>query len=176
MLESLFATLLKTLLQHRCFPVKFAKFLWIPCLQNTYGWMLFLIVLTFLMGLYFFFYRHGKWSDLFIALYFLYFCALISEERWCLIAVVDWILKQRVTICFITSISLNERSLLSLNERSLQNVRTDNPNPLSKNEDALTHLLLYGDNTLTDNTNTFLLNSVIEYITSTKRYNDLLIL
>ena len=44
------------------------------------------------------------------------------------------------------------------------------------NEDALTHLLLYGDNTLTDNTNTFLLNSVIEYITSTKRFNDPLIL
>ena len=37
------------------------------------------------------------------------------------------------------------------------------------NEDALTHLLLYGDNILTDNKNTFLLNSVTEYITSTKR-------
>ena len=44
------------------------------------------------------------------------------------------------------------------------------------NEDALTHLLLYGDNTLTDNTNTFLLNSVIEYITSAKPFNDPLIL
>ena len=31
----------------------------------------------------------------------------------------------------------------------------------------LTLLLLYGGNTLTDDTNTFLLNSVIEYITST---------
>ena len=64
----------------------------------------------------------------------------------------------------------NERQTL------LQNVRTVNPNLLSMNEDALTHLLLYGDNTLTDNTNTFLLNSVIEYITSTKRFNDPLIL
>ena len=32
------------------------------------------------------------------------------------------------------------------------------------NEDTLTHLSLYGDNTLMDNTNTFLLNYVIEYI------------
>ena len=39
------------------------------------------------------------------------------------------------------------------------------------NEDKLAHLLLYGDNTLTDNTNTFLLNSVIESTTSTKRFN-----
>ena len=39
-------------------------------------------------------------------------------------------------------------------------------------EDALTHLLLYGNNTLADVTNTFLLNSVIEYITSTKHFND----
>ena len=44
------------------------------------------------------------------------------------------------------------------------------------NEDALTHLLFYVDNTLTDNTNTFLLNSLIEYITATKRFNDPLIL
>ena len=64
----------------------------------------------------------------------------------------------------------NERQTL------LQNVRTINPNLLSINEDALTHLLLYGNNTLTDKTNTFLLNSVIEYITSTKRFNDPLIL
>ena len=30
-------------------------------------------------------------------------------------------------------------------------------------EDVLTHLLLYGDNTLTHDANTFLLNSVIEF-------------
>ena len=47
----------------------------------------------------------------------------------------------------------NERQTL------LQNIRTVNPNLLSINEDALTHLLLYGDNTLTNKTNTFLLNS-----------------
>ena len=58
----------------------------------------------------------------------------------------------------------------------LQNVRIVNPDFLSMNKDFLTHLLLYGDNTLTDNTNTFLLNSFIEYITSTKRFNDPLIL
>ena len=55
-------------------------------------------------------------------------------------------------------------------------VRNVNPNLLSMKEDALTHLLLYGNNTLTDNTNTFFLNSVNEYITSTKRFNDPLIL
>ena len=44
------------------------------------------------------------------------------------------------------------------------------------NEDVLTHLLLYGDNGLMGNTNNFLLNSVIEYMTSTKRFNDPLIL
>ena len=35
------------------------------------------------------------------------------------------------------------------------------------NEHALTYLLLYGDKILTDSTNTFLLNYVIEYVTST---------
>ena len=44
------------------------------------------------------------------------------------------------------------------------------------NDDALTHLLLHGDNTSTDNTNTFLLNYFIQYITLTKRFNDPLIL
>ena len=44
------------------------------------------------------------------------------------------------------------------------------------NEDMLTLLLLHGDNNLTDNTNAFLLNSVIEYITSTNRLNNPLIL
>lgn len=33
---------------------------------------------------------------------------------------------------------------------------------LSLSEDTLTRLLLYDDNTLTDNTNTLLLNSVID--------------
>ena len=42
----------------------------------------------------------------------------------------------------------------------LQNVLTVNPNLLSMNADVLTHLLLYGNNTLTGNTNTFPLNSV----------------
>ena len=64
----------------------------------------------------------------------------------------------------------NERQTL------LQNVRIGNPNLLSMNEDALIHLLLYGDNSLTVNRNTFLLNSVIEYIISTERFSDPLIL
>ena len=64
----------------------------------------------------------------------------------------------------------NERQTL------LQNIRNVDPNLLAMNEDTLTHLSLYGDNTLMDNTNTFLLNYVIEYITSTKRFNDSLFL
>ena len=43
------------------------------------------------------------------------------------------------------------------------------------NEDALSNLLLYGDSTLTDKTNTFLLN-FSEYIISTTHFNDPLIL
>ena len=46
----------------------------------------------------------------------------------------------------------------------------------SMNEDTLNYLLLYGDNNLKDKTNTFLLNSVTQYLTSTKDFNDLLIL
>ena len=64
----------------------------------------------------------------------------------------------------------NERQTL------LQNFRIVNPKLLSMSEDALTHLLLYGDNSLTDNTNTFILNSVIEYIISTEGFSDPLIL
>ena len=64
----------------------------------------------------------------------------------------------------------SERQTLS------QNVRQANLNCLSIYEDALTHLLLYGHNILTENRNTFLSNSVIEYITSAKHFNDLLIL
>ena len=64
------------------------------------------------------------------------------------------------------------------NERQslVENVRIVKQNLLSMTQDVLTHLLLHGDNTLTDSTITFLLNSVIEYITSTKHFNDPLIL
>ena len=64
--------------------------------------------------------------------------------------------------------------LNSKNEKQtlLQNVRNVNLNLLSINKDVLTQLLLFGDNTLTDKRNTFLLNSVIEYITSTECFND----
>ena len=58
----------------------------------------------------------------------------------------------------------------------LQKVRTDNPNLLSLNEDASPHLLLCADNTLAHNRSNFLLNSVTEYITSTKHFRDPLIL
>ena len=58
----------------------------------------------------------------------------------------------------------------------LENARIVNQNSLSMNEDAFIHLLLYDKNTLTDNINIFLLNSVIEYITPAKRFNDPLIL
>ena len=58
----------------------------------------------------------------------------------------------------------------------LQNARIVNPNLLFMNEDTLTHLLLYDDYTLTDNTNTFLLISFIKDIPLTKHFNDPLIL
>ena len=54
----------------------------------------------------------------------------------------------------------------------LQNIGTINSNLLYMNEDVLTHLLLFDDNTLTDSTDTFLLNWAIEYITSPKRFHD----
>ena len=63
------------------------------------------------------------------------------------------------TICNCSSaIELTKHYLLHClnfkNERQTlpQNVRNINPNLLSVKDDALTHLLLYGDNTLTDNT------------------------
>ena len=43
------------------------------------------------------------------------------------------------------------------------------------NEDASTHLLVYGDNTLTNNANSYILNSVIKYKTPAKHFNDPLI-
>ena len=55
----------------------------------------------------------------------------------------------------------------------LRNVRIPK-SPMS--EDALIQLLPHGDSSLTDNTNTFFLNSVIEYIVSTKLFKDPLIL
>ena len=42
-LNQISATLLKSSLWHRCFPVNFATFLRIPFLQNTSGWLLLLI-------------------------------------------------------------------------------------------------------------------------------------
>ena len=63
------------------------------------------------------------------------------------------------------------------NERQsfLQNVRIINPNLLSMSKDKLTHLLLYGAHSLTDITNSFLLNSVIEYKTPAIRFNNPLV-
>ena len=58
---------------------------------------------------------------------------------------------------------------------SPQNVGIISSNFISINKDALTHLLVYDDNILKDSTNTFVLNSIIEYITSTKCcYNPLI--
>ena len=44
------------------------------------------------------------------------------------------------------------------------------------NEFFLTHLSIYNNSTLTDSTNTFLLNLVTEYIVSAKGFDNLLIL
>ena len=42
---------------------------------------------------------------------------------------------------------------------------------LSKNEPSLTHLLLYGDPKCNSNVNAFILNSAIEFILSSGRFN-----
>ena len=63
-----------------------------------------------------------------------------------------------ITFSFCLNFKNESKSLL-------QNIRIVNPNLLSMNKDVLTHLSLCGYNVLTDNTNTLLLNSVIEYIT-----------
>ena len=57
-----------------------------------------------------------------------------------------------------------------------QNVRIINSDLLFMNEETLTFLLLYDDNSLTDSTNTILLNSVIENVTWARRFEDPFIL
>ena len=57
-----------------------------------------------------------------------------------------------------------------------QNVRIIDSDLLFMNEETLTFLLLYDDNSLTDSTNTILLNSVIENVTWAKRFEDPFIL
>ena len=67
----------------------------------------------------------------------------------------------------VSAVTLNYSSSL-LSFQTIKNVGIVNPNLLSMNEDALTHLTLYGNNVLTNDTNTFLVNYAVEYIT-TKR-------
>ena len=43
---------------------------------------------------------------------------------------------------------------------------------LSQNESSLTHLLLYGDPKRNSNVNAFILNSAIEFILSSGRFNE----
>ena len=50
----------------------------------------------------------------------------------------------------------------------LQNIEKVKPNSFSMNENTLAQLLLYGDKNILDHTNTFLLDSVIDYTLSTK--------
>ena len=57
-----------------------------------------------------------------------------------------------------------------------QNVRIIDSDLLFMNEETLTFLLLYDDNSLTDSTNTILLNSVIENVTWARRFEDPFIL
>ena len=43
---------------------------------------------------------------------------------------------------------------------------------MNENENSLTQLLLYGDRNMSDHTNTFLWNSAINYIVSTKCFDN----
>ena len=58
----------------------------------------------------------------------------------------------------------------------LQNIEKVKPNSFSMNENTLAQLLLYGDKNILDQTNTFLLDSVIDYTLSAKWFDNPLIL
>ena len=59
-------------------------------------------------------------------------------------------------------------------ERStlLNNTRQIAPSILNLNHSQITHVLLYGDSSLKNETNTEILNSTMNYILSTKRFED----
>ena len=51
-------------------------------------------------------------------------------------------------------------------------IKSINCSILEFNDAVVTKTLLFGDNTLSDSCNTLILNSTIDYIISTKRFDD----
>ena len=62
--------------------------------------------------------------------------------------------------------SLHERKTL------LKNMKSVLPNIFEQSHSFINNVLLFGDNSLDDSTNTIILNATINYITSTKRLRD----
>ena len=54
----------------------------------------------------------------------------------------------------------------------LNKIESINCSILEFSDDVVTKILLFGDNTVSDSSNTLILNSTIDYIISTKRFND----
>ena len=54
----------------------------------------------------------------------------------------------------------------------LSKIKSINCSILEFRDPAVTEILLFGDNTLSDSCNTLILNSTIDYIIATKRFDD----
>ena len=57
----------------------------------------------------------------------------------------------------------------------MNKVKSINCNILEFSDAVVTKILLFGDNTLSDSSNTFILNSTIDYIISTKRFDEFIL-
>ena len=57
----------------------------------------------------------------------------------------------------------------------LNKIKIINCSILELSDVVVTRILLFGDNTLSDSSNTFTLNSKIDYATSTKRFDAFLL-
>ena len=67
---------------------------------------------------------------------------------------------------FLCPTYTNERMTL------LNKIKSINCSMLEFSDAGATEILLFGDNTLTDSSNTLILNSTIDFIRSTKRFDD----
>ena len=55
---------------------------------------------------------------------------------------------------------------------TLLEIKSINNHSILELSDVVTKILLYGDNALSTSSNTLILNSTIDYIISTKRFDD----
>ena len=54
----------------------------------------------------------------------------------------------------------------------LKKIKSINCSILEFSDAVVTKILLFGDNTLTDSSNNLILNSTIDYVISTKKFDD----